>query len=68
MASGFDKDGSDSKSYTSYDYDSVMHYSSYAGAIQYGLPTILKANGQLIGVNEVLSANDVAAFNRMYPK
>ncbi len=49
-----------------YDYDSIMHYDSYAFSTN-GQPTIVKKDGTLIGYAKVLSAGDIAAIGWMYP-
>lgn len=50
-----------------YDYDSIMHYHSFAFAIDPAKPTIEWANGKLLlGSNQGLSSGDVAAVSAMY--
>ncbi|MBS2017970.1 MAG: hypothetical protein JST00_34155 [Deltaproteobacteria bacterium] len=49
-----------------YDFDSVMHYDSYAFSSN-GQPTIVRKNGALIPDPTVLSAGDVASIAAMYP-
>lgn len=49
-----------------YDYDSVMHYDSWAFS-KNGQPTIRKKSGGTIADPDVLSAGDVAAIAWMYP-
>ena len=52
--------------YGAYDYNSIMHYESYAFSSN-GLPTITKINGSLIGYNTVLTATDIGSVNFLYP-
>jgi hypothetical protein len=49
-----------------YDYESIMHYDSWAFS-KNGQPTILKKDGGTISDPSVLSASDVAAIAWMYP-
>lgn len=50
-----------------YDYDSIMHYDSYAFSAN-GKPTIEKVGGGLVsGQRQTLSVGDVAALRGMYP-
>lgn len=50
-----------------YDYDSIMHYNSFAFAIDPMKPTIEFANGTLLlGSNQGLSTGDIAAVSAMY--
>jgi Astacin (Peptidase family M12A) len=48
-----------------YDYNSVMHYGSYAGSVN-GLPTITKRSGGLIPDRYVLSLGDLLAVEHLY--
>jgi hypothetical protein len=50
-----------------YDFLSVMHYSSLAGSVN-GQPTMTKLDGSLIGINQGLSAGDIAAIEALYPE
>lgn len=50
-----------------YDFDSVMHYGSYAFS-KNGKPTILKRNGATLSTNRKgLSNQDIAGINAVYP-
>jgi astacin len=52
---------------TPYDYGSVMHYPSYAFAIDYSKPTITKLkDGPAMGQRKGLSPLDADILNRMY--
>lgn len=51
----------------SYDYDSIMHYPSWAFAIDQDLPTISRPNGMLIeGQREGLSPGDLGGVAFLY--
>jgi len=49
-----------------YDFDSVMHYGSYAYAKDENKPVITKKNGDTIEQSTVLSAGDISAIEAMY--
>ncbi len=53
-----------------YDYDSIMHYDSYAGASNDAKlnkkPFVTKINGELISYNEFLSPSDKFALRKIY--
>lgn len=61
----FDKHGYGTD-HGAYDFDSVMHYDSYAFSAN-GQPTIVRKNGALISDPDVLSAGDIASIATMYP-
>ena len=51
----------------SYDYGSIMHYSSTAFAMDYSKPTIVPhQNGVVIGQRQGLSTKDSQKINNMY--
>lgn len=56
-------DGDDSGAY---DYDSIMHYSAYAFAIDHSRPTIIAPRP--IGQRDDLSPGDIWTVNAMYPQ
>jgi hypothetical protein len=54
---------------TPYDYESIMHYGSYAAAISSDVPTITsKIPGKKFGQRTHLSSNDIKSINAAYPK
>ncbi|CAM1372146.1 M12 family metallopeptidase [Tenacibaculum xiamenense] len=54
------------RDYGAYDFNSIMHYSSY-GFSANGQPTIRKKNGGIIQSSTRLSSGDISAINTMYP-
>ncbi|MGE0171877.1 MAG: M12 family metallopeptidase [Oligoflexales bacterium] len=50
----------------SYDYRSIMHYSSYAFAKRPGLKTIVKRDGTTIQRGSTLTTSDVKTLKRLY--
>lgn len=55
------------RSYTSFDFDSIMMYGPYAFAIDRSIPTITKKNGNVYSVQRnALSERDKAALAKMY--
>ncbi|WP_394129998.1 M12 family metallopeptidase [Shewanella maritima] len=63
----FNKSGSDFAPYSAYDFNSIMHYHSYAFAKDQSSPTMLRNNGGQIGFNSVLSQGDIEGINSLYP-
>lgn len=54
------------KSNLTYDFDSIMHYSSVAGAKQ-GKESLRKLDGKKIKTNKDLSRGDIELINTFYP-
>jgi hypothetical protein len=65
-AYNFDQHISDGDDVNGYDYDSIMHYTSYAFS-QNGKPTIVRKDGQPLKRNTRLSGGDAAAVRAIYP-
>lgn len=63
----FEKHITDGVDIGSYDYQSIMHYSSYAFSAN-GHPTMVSKTNQAIRRNNRLSKGDIAAINALYPK
>jgi len=64
----FDQHLTDGKDFGEYDYQSIMHYPSYAFS-KNGQQTIIPLmDGVEIGQRNHLSENDMAAINAMYPE
>ena len=55
------------KSNLTYDVDSIMHYSSKAGAKRDNLLSLKKLDGSKIPTNKVLSRGDIDLLNTFYP-
>jgi len=64
----FNQHISDGDDVGSYDYESIMHYPAFAFAKEPSKPTIIVPPGTKIGQREKLSAGDIAAVNKIYPK
>lgn len=64
----FDQHLTDGKDFGEYDFQSIMHYGSYAFS-KNGQPTIVPlVSGVEIGQREQLSPKDIAVINAMYPE
>jgi len=64
----FDQHLTDGKDFGEYDYQSIMHYPSYAFS-KNGQQTIIPLmDGVEIGQRNHLSEKDMAAINAMYPE
>jgi hypothetical protein len=53
-----------SRTFGVYDYDSILHYSAYAAAIDYSIPTIISP--EPIGQRITLSSGDILSLKSMY--
>lgn len=53
-------------SFGAYDFNSIMHYYSYAFSNN-GYPTIIRNDGSIIGWNVSLTSGDIASINYLYP-
>jgi hypothetical protein len=49
-----------------YDYNSIMHYPSWAAASQ-AAPSMLTAAGSIIGARNGLSSGDIGGLKSLYP-
>jgi hypothetical protein len=67
MEHNFDQHIADGEDIGPYDYDSIMHYPTWAFQKEAGLSTIITKNGAPIGQRDRLSAGDLAAVEAMYP-
>lgn len=66
MEHNFDQHITDGDDLGPYDYDSVMHYPTWAFS-KNDQPTIVAKNGAPIGQREGLDAGDIAAVKAIYP-